>query len=172
MLTKDQKKEVVKNLREKLAKNKLGVFCNFEGLSVEKQRQLKKEFKQAGGELFVVKRRLLKKALEEEKVNVPEITGSIMVGLADDEILPAKIINSFPKDKKEKIEFVGGVANEKNAFTFLSIDDVKDIATLPSREELLAKLIGTIRAPIANLNYVLIGNIQKLAYIFSNIKTS
>lgn len=66
MLTKDQKKEIVKSLRGKFKKNKLAVFCNFEGISVEKQRELKKQFKENKGEIFVVKRRLLSRALSEE----------------------------------------------------------------------------------------------------------
>lgn len=169
MLTKDQKKEVVKKLREKFKENKLAVFCNFEGLSVEKQRELKKQFKKNKGSLFVVKRRLLQRALTEEKIEVPEIKGSLIVGIGKDEALPAKIIDTFPKEKKEKIDFVGGILKEGEKYIFLSKKEVENIAKLPSREELLAMFVGTIKTLFSNLNFILNENQRKLTYILTNI---
>ncbi len=169
MLTKKQKKEVVKKIKEKLRENKLAVFCNFESLSVEKQRELKKQFKAQAGEIFVTKRRLLKKALSEEGLEIPEIKGSLVIGISKDEVLPAKIIDKFPKTKKEKLEFVGGVLREDKKYVFLSKEEIEEIAKLPSREELLAKLVGVIRAPLSNLNFVLKENLRKLTYILANI---
>lgn len=171
MLTKNQKKEIVKKIREKLKKNKLAVFCNFEGLSVGKQRELKKQLKGNEGELFVVKRRLLQKALSEEKIETPEIKGSVIIGASKDEVLSAKIIDSFPKEKKEKIEFMGGLLRQEEKYVLLSKEEVEEIAKLPSKEELLAKLVNVIRAPISNLNFVLKGNLQKLTYVLANIKS-
>ena len=170
MLTKKQKEEVVKNLQEKLKKNQLAIFCNFEGIPVENQRKLKREFKKIGGELFVTKRRLLNKALNEEKIDFPEIVGAVMMGMAKDETLPAKIISKFPKKKNQKLEFIGGIIQEDKKYRILNKEEVEEIAKLLSREELLSKLVGILRAPIANLNFVLQGNLQKLVYVLSNIK--
>lgn len=170
MLTKDQKKELVQNLKDKFKENKLAVFCNFEGISVEKQRELKRQFKENEGEIFVIKRRLLEKTLSEEKIKFPEISGSIMLGISKDEVLPAKIIDKFPLQKKEKLDFVGGILNEKGKITFLIKEEIENIAKLPSKEDLLAKLVGTIKAPLSNLNFVLKENIQKLTYILSQIQ--
>jgi large subunit ribosomal protein L10 len=170
MLAKEQKKEIVKNLREKLRKNKLAVFCNFEGISVDKQRDLKRQFKENKGEIFVVKRRLLSKALSEEKLDPPEIVGPVMLGLGPDEALPAKIIDKFLLEKKEKLEFIGGILNEDKKYNLLGKEEVENIAKLPSKEELLAKLVSVVQAPLANLNFVLKGNIQKLTYILTNIQ--
>lgn len=172
MLTKKQKEEIIKNLRGKLKENQLAVFCNFEGIPVDGQMKLKKEFKKIGGELSVIKRRLLIKALGEEKIDFPEIVGAIMIGLAKDETLPAKIISNFPKKKGQKLEFVGGVARENGKYRILEREEVKEIADLPSREELLSRLVGTLKAPIANLNFVLRGNLQKLVYILSEAKNT
>ncbi|MDD5551878.1 MAG: 50S ribosomal protein L10 [Candidatus Pacebacteria bacterium] len=171
MLNKDQKKEIVKNLRKKFKENKLAVFCNFEGITVIKQRDLKKQFKESDGEVFVIKKNLLKKALLEENLKFPEINGSIIIGIGKDETLPAKIIDKLPLEKKERIDFIGGILNDEGKIIFLEKDEIESIAKLPSREEILAKLVSVIRAPISNLNFVLKANIQKLTYILANIKS-
>lgn len=171
MLNKEQKKEVVKKTRKEFKENKLAVFCNFEGITVTKQRDLKKQFKENHGKVFVIKKNLLKKALLEENLKFPEINGSIIVGIGKDETLPAKIIDKFPLDKKEKIEFIGGLLNDEEKIVFLEKNEIESIAKLPSREEILAKLVTVIRAPISNLNFVLKANIQKLTYILANIKS-
>lgn len=169
MLTKDQKKEVVKNLREKLKKSKLTVFCNFERIPVLRQRELKEKFREIGGEIFVVKRRLLQRALLEEKIDFPEIFGPVIIGISQDEILPAKILNIFPRGK-EKIDFIGGAMREKGKYTVFKKEDLEELAKLPSKEELLARLIGILRAPILNFYSALNGNLQKLSYILANIR--
>lgn len=168
MLTKEQKKEVVKNLREKLRKNKLAVFCNFEKISVSRQRNLKAKFEEIKGEVFVVKRRLLKRALDEEKIDFPEIFGPIMMGISQDEILPARILKSFP-EKKEKIDLIGGILKENKKYTILNKKEIEEIAKLPTREEILVKFIRVLQAPISNIYFVLNGNMQKLSYILTNI---
>jgi large subunit ribosomal protein L10 len=169
MLTKEQKKEIVEKLRKKLKVNKLAVFCNFEALSFERQKLLKNQFKKENCEIFVIKKSLLEKALEKEGLDFPKIVGSIMIGIGNDEVLPAKIIEKFPKEKKEKIEFVGGVINENEKLVYLSKEEVKEIAKLPSKEELLAKLIGSLKAPVANLVFVLSGNLRKISYVLSQV---
>ncbi len=169
MLTKEQKKEIVKKLIEKFKENRFAVFCNFEALSFEKQRELKKIFKENSSEIFVVKKSLLEKALEKEGVDFPNLTGSIILGIGKDEVLPAKLILKFPKEKKEKLEFVGGLLNENGKLVFLSKEEIQTIAKLPSKEELVARLIGVLKAPISNFNFVLQANIKKLFYILSQV---
>jgi len=169
MLTKEQKKQLVKDLRKKLKNSKLAVFCNFEKIPVSRQGQLKKEFQKIGGEVFVTKRRLLQRALVEEGIRFPEIIGPVMMSLAPDEISPAKTFKRFPK-KKEKIEFIGGVLKEENKYTVLNRKELEEIAILPAREEILAKFIGVLEGSISNLCFVLRGNIQKLNYILANIR--
>lgn len=175
MLTKAQKKQIVKNLQEKLKNNKLAVFCSFEGIAVDKQRKLKKEFKNNSGEMLVIKRRLLQKALSEEKIDFPEITGSVTVGLMKDEILPAKIAYNFFKSelisKKEKMDFIGGVLREKERYSVLDKADLIEFAGLSSKGNLLAKAVGAIAAPISNFASVLQGNIKGLLYVLTQIKT-
>ena len=167
MLVRKQKEELVKKIKEKIKNSELIVFCNFESLPVEKQTELKNKYKKAGGEIFVAKRRLIQRALSENKIDFPEIKGSVMVGIANHEILPAKIVFDLKKKKPEKIEFIGGLVNENGKYTILKKEEVEEIAKLLSREELLAKFIGVLKAPISRLEYVLTGNLQKLIYVLS-----
>lgn len=175
MLKKAQKKEIVKKLQKKFRDNKLAVFCSFEGIAVDKQRKLKKEFKKNNGEMFVMKRRLLQKALSEEKINFPEITGSVMIGLMKDEIMPAKIAYTFFKSelisKKEKMDFIGGVLREGEGYNILHKTDLIEFAGLSSKEDLLAKAVGAIAAPVSNFLSVLQGNIKGLIYVLTKAKT-
>lgn len=175
MLNKKQKKQLVQKLREKIKENKLIVVCNFEGLSVEKQKEFKKNVKRSGSEVFVIKRRLLEKAFLEENINFPKIGGSIMIIFGKDEILPAKIAYQFIKSlssKKEKFEFIGGVINNEKEYQTLSKDELVEIALLPSREELLRRLIGTLSAPLSNFINVLQGNLKGLIQVLTTIKSS
>ena len=169
MLTKEEKKKFVKRLREKIKRNKLAVFCSFDRVSSERQRELKKGFEKIGGEIFVVKRRLLQRALTEEEIQFSEILGPVMIALASDEILPAKIIKKFPQ-KKERLDFIGGISREDREYSILNKTDLEELAILPTREEILANSVGTLRAPILNLYFVLKGNIQKFNYILANIR--
>ncbi|MFH0987514.1 MAG: 50S ribosomal protein L10 [Patescibacteria group bacterium] len=169
MLTKEQKKQFVKNLRKKLKENKLAIFCNFEGIPTKRQKELKKEFQKIGGELFVVKRRLLQRALAEEKIEMPEITGPTIVGLAADEILPAKIFKKFPQ-KKEKIEFVSGTLREDKKYEILGKKELRELALLPSEEEILTGFLRILQGPLYNLHFVLSGNMKGLNHILAKIR--
>jgi len=172
MLKKAQKKELVKEVEKKLKENKLAVFCNFKGLSMEKQRELKKQLRDgAGADVFVIKRRLLQKALLKEKINFPGITGSVIVAFSNDEVLPAKVIFNFKKEgKKELLEFIGGVENNQSEYRVLSVDELKELAVLPTKEEILVSVVNILKAPMVKLNYTLKGNLQKLVYIFANVR--
>lgn len=172
MLKKAQKRELVKEIEKKLRENKLAVFCNFEGLSMEKQRELKKQLKnEARADVFVVKRRLLQKALSEEKIDFPEISGSVIAIFSNDEILPAKIIFNFKKEgKKERLEFIGGLLKDQFGYKILSSNELKELAVLPTKEEILTSVVNILKAPMVKLNYALKGNLQKLVYIFANVR--
>jgi len=169
MLTLEQKKQIVKRLRELLKKAGLVVFCTFSGMPVEKQRQLKKKFKENGGEIFVVKRRLLNRALSEEKIDFPEIKGPVMFGWMEDEVLPAKVVYEFPLEKNEILEFIGGVRKANKGYEPLTKEDLIELAKLPSREELQARLVGQLSFLISSLSFVLKANLQKLTIALSEI---
>lgn len=169
MLTKKEKEIFIKDFREKLKKYNLVVFCNFQGLKIEDQQKLQREFKKNNGEVFVAKNTLIQKALEQEKVDVPKITNQTIVGLSTDEISAAKIFKIFQKEKKDIINYLFGITREGNRWSVINKEYIEEIASISSKEDLLAQLLNTIKAPIMNLNFILKGNIQKLIYVLSNI---
>ncbi|MDD3734996.1 MAG: 50S ribosomal protein L10 [Candidatus Pacebacteria bacterium] len=169
MLTKKEKEIFIKDFREKLKKYNLVVFCNFQGLKIEDQQKLQREFKKNNGEVFVAKNTLIQKALEQEKVDVPKITNQTIVGLSTDEISAAKIFKIFQKEKKDIINYLFGITREGDRWSVINKEYIEEIASISSKEDLLAQLLNTIKAPIMNLNFILKGNIQKLIYVLSNI---
>lgn len=166
MLSRSQKEELVKNLIEKIKNSKAVIFTDFKGLKVKELRELKKELRQFGVEFKVAKKKLMDIALEETKMEVrtKKMEGQIAISFSQDEIAPAKIIDKFAK-KNENIKIMGGILNSKA----ISVEEAKLLAKLSSKEDLLAKLTGTIKAPMAGFLNVLNGNLRGLLQVLKAI---
>lgn len=168
MLTKEQKKELVKELSEKIKASKSAVFVDFKGLKVKDATELKKSLRQAGVEYVVVRKTLLDIALEKSGIdaNVKGMEGQIAVSLSrEDEVSAAKIIDKFAKTN-ENVKMVGGVLGTQ----VMSEQEVKALAKIPSKEELLAKLVGTLNAPVSGFVNVLAGNLRGLVQVLNAVK--
>jgi large subunit ribosomal protein L10 len=167
MQTKEQKKEIVKDLSDKIKKSKSVVFADFKGLKVKDLGKLKKELREAGITFKVTKKTLMDVALKEAKIeaSVQKMEGQIGIAVSTlDEVAPAKIIDKFGKTN-ENIKIAGGILGK----TLMTIEEVKALAKLPSKEELLAKLVGTINAPVSGFVNVLAGNIRGLVQVIKGI---
>ncbi len=169
MLTKNQKHDLVKDLKERLSKIKSAVFADFTGLSVAKMTELRRKFRQEGVEMKVAKKTLIDLAAKEaniENVETKKMTGQIVFALGyEDEIAPAKILHSFAKTE-EKLKVLGGIFEKK----FVDAKTVISLAMLPSKQELLARAVGSIASPLSGLVNVLQGNLKNLIYVLSQIK--
>ena len=84
----------------------------------------------------------------------------------EDEVVPAKIVDEFKKTHEEQINFIGGVL-ENN---FLSAEKIQELAKLPSKQELYAKIVGSLNAPISGFVNVLAGNMRNLVYVLKAIE--
>ena len=117
----------------------------------------------------VAKKTLIKTGLEKsdlKNIEMPELEGSVAAAFGyDDEATPAKLINDFSKTNK-KLVILGGLMNGQ----FIGADQVKTLAKLPGREQLLAQVVGTIQAPVSGFARVLSGNIRNLVGVLNNIK--
>lgn len=168
--SKEQKKEILKNLSNKLSKSKSVVFAKFDKLTVKENEDLRKQLKAEYSEYYVAKKTLLKiafKCLNLDNLNFRKIEGKIATIFSyKDEVVPARIINKFKKNHNEKIDFAGGILENK----FLSIQEVQLLAELPSKQELYAKIVGSINAPISGLVNVMAGNLKNLVYVLKAIK--
>lgn len=166
--TKEQKKEILESIKEKISKSKSVVFSSDTGMNVKTVEELRTQLRDNGGEYLVAKKTLLKIATKDlgESEVVDELNGSVGVILSyDDEIAGAQLANKFAKANKT-MELGGGILEDK----FILSEMVKRLATLPSKEELLAKLVGSLNSPMAGMVGVLSGNTRNLVGVLNAIK--
>lgn len=166
MLTKDQKKQLVKDITEEVKAAKSAVFVDYRGLKVNDLTQLKKNLREKGCGFRVAKKTLIERALKEAGIvlDVKSMEGQIAITVSPDEVTGAKTINDFGK-KNENIKILKGIL-ESNV---LEAEEVKALANLPSREEMLVRLVGTLNAPISGFVNVLAGNIRGLVQVLKAI---
>jgi large subunit ribosomal protein L10 len=147
-ITKQKKQEIVKNLSEKLKKAESVVFVNFHGLSVADGSMLRKKLKEGKTGYTVAKKTLIKRALSDIKPEgmEPELLGEVAVSYGEDPIFPARELHLFSKGKEETFKILGGILEKR----YLSRDEVLALATIPSREVLYGKLLGSMNAPVSN----------------------
>lgn len=160
MQSKEQKRELVKDLAKKLKDSKAVVFSDYKGLPVKDMTVLRRELKASGIELKVLKKTLISLAMKDAgiEMNVKKLEGQIALAVSGkDEVVAAKIIAKAAK-ANENLKIVGGILGIKE----LSAAEVNALAKVLSKEELLAKLAGTLNAPVSGFVNVLAGNLRGL----------
>ena len=170
MLTKSQKQEIAKELKGNIKSSKTCVVCDFKGLTVEELTEIRGQLREFGAEMKVIKKTLMQIALKEAKVDldVRKMEGQLAIVFGgEDEVSSPKVLNDFAKDN-EKLRILGGVLEQKG----ITEVEVKNLANLPSKQELLAKVVGSIKAPINGFVGVLSGNLRKFIYALNAIKES
>ncbi len=169
MLTKNQKIELVKVLSEKIKVAKSTVFVDYKGLQVKDSTELKKSLRAAGVEYMVVRKTLLDIALKNagiEGVSIKSMEGQIAISLSNvDEVSAAKIIDTFAKTNPN-VKMLGGTLG----LQVMSASEVKALAKIPSKEQLLGQLVGTLNAPISGFVNVLAGNLRGLVQVLNAVK--
>ncbi len=141
----EQKQAVVSEIAAQLGKAQAVIVAEYRGLDVGKVTDLRSKARNSGLYLRVLKNTLARRAVKGtpfEKLS-DQMSGPLMYGIAQDPVAGAKVLAAFAKDN-ELFVIKGGVM----ANALMSAKDVKTLATMPSREELLAKLLGTMQAPV------------------------
>ena len=153
------KKEQVKNLAEKFKKAKMIVFSDYRGINVADDAKLRAAIRENNCEYMVVKNSIISYAAKEAGIEgldaVLEGPTSVAIGY-DDYIAPAKVINNYAKDS-EFYKIKAGVMDQK----MIDVEEVKKLATLPSKEALYAMLASALLGNIRNLAVVLDQTRQK-----------
>jgi large subunit ribosomal protein L10 len=145
-MNRTKKHEVVDQLTEQLQRSPNLYLTDFTGLSVKRMTELRRKLRAAGVEYAVVKNSLALRAMQSASVAGLDtvVTGPTAVVFAGAEpIAAAKVLATFQKDN-EALKLKAGLVEGK----VLSPDDIKLLATLPSREELLSQLAGAMQAPL------------------------
>lgn len=162
-VNKAKKSEVLQDLEEKFSKAKSVYFSKNKGIPVKKMTDLRKKLHKEGIDLVVAKKTLMRIAAK--KMNVTEISSEVMDGPVaaafgyKDEVTAARLLHEFAKDN-ETLELLGGIVGSQ----VLGKTEAKQMATLPSREQLLAKLVGTMKSPISGFHGTLSGVLRKFVY--------
>lgn len=143
----EQKKQVVADLVERLNGSCAGVIVDYKGINVEDDTKLRKELREAGVNYSVVKNTLLKRAIAETELNgldaVLEGTTAIATS-ADDYVAAARILSKFA-DTHKNFEIKNGFIDKE----VIDVAKISGLAKLPSREILLANVLGAFQAPIS-----------------------
>ncbi len=167
-LTRKQKEKSLEDLKEKISKQKAMVLVGITGLKMKDISDLRKELKKNDANLKVVKKTLAEIALKENNFDFNKDKYKEELGFIfgfGDELFPVKTAYRFSKEN-ENLKILGGFF-EGN---LIEKEEVVSLANLPSKEVLLAKLVGAISAPMSNMTYALNYNLKGLLYALKQIK--
>ncbi len=168
-VTKEKKAEVLKDLNDKFKRAKAVYFSGYRGITVKKMVALRKKLHKEGVDYAVAKKTLYKIAIKNN--NLPEMPDEVMDGPVaaafgyDDVVIPVKLLHEFTKEA-EQLEILGGMVEGK----YISKAQAKELAMLPSKVQLLAKLVGSMKAPISGFHGVLAGVLRKLVYALAAVR--
>ncbi|WP_417630046.1 50S ribosomal protein L10 [Enterococcus faecalis] len=146
-----KKETLVQATAEKFESAASVVIVDYRGLTVEEVTNLRKQLREAGVEMKVIKNSILSRAAKKVGLDgLDEVfTGPTAVAFSNDDVVaPAKIIDEFAKDAKA-LEIKGGVIEGKVS----SVEQITALAKLPNREGLLSMLLSVLQAPVRNVAY-------------------
>lgn len=148
------KSEVVSEIVEKLQKSSAAVVVDYKGLTVEEVTELRKQMIEAGVDYKVYKNTLVRRAAKE--VGIEQFNDELLVGTNaiafgyDDPVAPARILKGF-MDSHPKMKLKMGIVEG----AFYDESKIVEMANIPSREVLIAKLLGSLKAPVSNFAYLI-----------------
>jgi large subunit ribosomal protein L10 len=166
----EQKVEQVELLTEKLKKAKVAVLTDYRGLKVSQIQELRGKLRGGDIEYRVVKNTLARRAAEAAGYPAleEEIKGPVAIAFGYDDLgIASRLINEFVRATRLKVEVVGGLVEGR----VFSSDQIKQLADLPSRETLIAQLMGTLQSPVAQLVGIMQTPLQQLMGVLEAYKT-
>lgn len=168
-ISRSKKEEVVKELSSNFTNAQISIFTDYKGMNVKSLTALRRKIKINNGLYTVAKKTLVNKALEDKKVeglNTLNIEGQLGIGFGFDDVVSVSkmIYDSYKEVQLPKI--LSGIMESR----VLTGDEIIQLAKLPSRQELLARVVGSINAPVSGFVNVLRENLMKVFYVINNIK--
>jgi large subunit ribosomal protein L10 len=162
-LTKIEKQAVIKEVADLLQASKMTVVAKYQGTTVKAMQTLRRDASENGTKVKVAKNRLVIQALKSTEslkaVDTAALEGMLLYAFNDeDEVAAAQVLNNFAK-KNPSLEFVGAISAEG---VFVSAEDVKALAGLPGKHELIAQVIATLASPLNDVTGALAGNLHGL----------
>lgn len=168
LATKAFKQDKVQEIKDVALKAKVAIVSDYRGLSVEEITDLRRRLQKENGEYTVVKNTLAKLAFKDTELEGLEefLKGPSAIAFGfEDQVSPAKVLTKFIKESK-KTEIRGGVLDGKA----LSAAEVKDLSNLPSKEELYAKILGSINSPASGIANAANGVMRALVLAMEEVR--
>jgi large subunit ribosomal protein L10 len=170
-ISRTAKEQAVDKLSGELGRLSLAVMTDYRGLTVREVEELRAKLHEEGMTYKVTKNTLLRLALKNSpamaKIDPTAFTGPMALAFSfEDEIAPARVIFQYAKEH-EALEIVGALTGDGH---LLSAAEVKALATLPNREQLIAQVVGTIAAPLSGLVGVMAGNVRSIINVLNALQ--
>lgn len=162
-ITRDKKQSLVSELAGLLADAKMTAFAKYEGLTVADIQTLRRAAREQGVTIKVVKNRLVKVAMQQtaalKETPTASMNGQLLYAMsAEDEVAPAQLLANFAKTH-DTLQLAGAFSGEGKA---LDTAEVQALATLPSKNELIAQVLATLSSPLDGVMGGLSGNLHAL----------
>jgi large subunit ribosomal protein L10 len=162
-ISRDTKQAQVATLSDLLSTSKMTVFAHYDGLTVAEVQKLRRAAREQGITIKVVKNRLVRVAVSQndalKDADTSGLTGQLLYAVsAEDEVAPAQALATFAKTNAN-LKLAGAISAEGK---LLGVDEVKALATLPSKNELIAQVIATLTSPLNDVMSGLSGNLHAL----------
>lgn len=169
-ISREAKETAVAALSADLGRIKLAVMTDYRGLTVPEVEELRATLRAEGITYRVTKNTLLRLATQGnpamKDISPDAFTGPMALALGfDDEVAPARVIFQYAK-KHQALEIVGAITSDGH---ILSAAEVKALATLPTREQLIAQVVGTIAAPLTGFVGVMGANVRSIMYVLNAV---
>lgn len=169
MPTKQEKEVILDELREKFKQTKVAILADYRGLNVSAMTKLRRRMREKGCDLKVAKNTLALKVARETGMEglEPYFEGPTIIAFSgEDLVAPAKVFTEFIKETKSPLEIKGGILEGR------AIDPkgVRELADLPSREVLLARVLGGMQAPMYGFATVLQGTLRSFVYALEALR--
>lgn len=167
-ITREAKEQAVARLGDELGRIKLAVMTDYRGLTVAEIEELRAQLRAEGMTYRVTKNTLLRIATASNpafaELDPAQFNGPMALAMGfDDEVAPARVIFQYAK-AHNALEIVGAIAGDG---TLLSPAQVKALASLPTRDQLVGQLVGTIAAPLTDFVGVLGGNVRSIINVLN-----
>ena len=168
-LSKDSKKEILQDLIVKLKESKGVVLTDYQGMNVFQISSLRNELKEKKVEFKVVKNTLMEKASEE--LNIKDLTKDLIGCTAiafssDDGVAPARLLKEYFEKNKTDLKIKSGLIDGR----VFSAEKIMEIASLPSKDVLIAQMINGVKSPLYSLVFILQGPLRGLIYTLESVK--
>lgn len=169
-MARPHKVEQVDEITDRLKRARVAVLTDYRGLTVAQLQDLRSRLRGADVEYRVVKNTLARRAADAAGVKAfeSELKGPVAIAFGYDDLsVPARLINEFVRTTRLKLDITGGLVEGR----VFSADQVKQLADLPSREALIAQLMGTLQSPVGQLVGIMQTPVQQLIGVLNAYKT-